>query len=284
MSLSWRNQLRIGLSPDRLIFAAYRGGLRPGSRHRIAASGIVAVDASGAPGPHRRSSDQPLWNWQAAVDALPSALAAAAPGKPQATVILSNHFVRYAVLPWNAALNSGDEWLAYARHRMESVHGHAVAEWDLRVSATTRNGARMVCATDRALLEAVGARIAESGAELVSVQPYLMTAFNRMRERLETDACWLVLDEPGRLTLALIRDGGWCSIRSRRVNGDWRRNLPDILERESATLALEAPCTEVAIHSTEPFDFPLPGEYRLRDLTLPHGTPATGQPLAMALQ
>jgi hypothetical protein len=265
--------VRVGLCPDRLVLAAYRGGPRRALPGSMSAGEIVALDAeSGAA------------RWEAAVNALPSALAAWAPGKPRATVILSNHFVRYAVLPWNDALKSEDEWLAYARHRLESVHGHAAAEWNLRVAGTAAQGARVVCAVDQALLDAVDARVAESGAELVSVQPYLMTAFNRMRERLDADRCWLVIEEPDRLTIALIQDGAWSSIRCRRVEGDWRRGLTEILERESATLALEAQCNEVVIHAPEPFDIPLSGDYRLRDLTLPGSAPASRQPLAMALQ
>jgi hypothetical protein len=279
VSLLSRNQLRVGLCPDRLILAAYRGG-----RHRaIVKSEIVPVDGPREVGPNRRSSDQPFRNWQAAVDALPSALAALKPEKAQVTVILSNHFVRYAVLPWNAALKSADEWLAFARHRLENVHGPAATDWDVRVSATAPQGSRVVSAVDRALLDAVSARVAEGGAALVSVQPHLMAAFNRVHSRLESTTCWLLIDEPGRLTLALIQDGAWHSIRSRRVEGDWRHQLPEILERESAALALAVPCTDVVVHTADAFDPPPDSALRLRDLTVARGASHNEQPLAMAL-
>jgi hypothetical protein len=268
VSLSWRNELRIGLCPDRLILATYSGRLR----RRLAATELVDVNGrdDGAP-------------WQAAVDALPSALASVAAGKPRATVILSSHFMRYALLPADPALKTADEWLAFARLRMESVHGHAVADWDVRVAETTRGGARIVSAVDRALLEALDARVAGTGASLVSVQPYLMAAFNRIRMRIGHKPCWLVIDEPGRLTLALIRDRAWLAVRSRRVNGDWRQRIPEILARECAALTLEEPCTEVFVQTPEAFDEPMQEAYRLHDVTLPRGTPHRHQPLAMVL-
>src|SRR5688572_27267169 len=130
--------MRIGLSPDRLVVASRERGLRAAALRRE----VIAVE------PPRSAA-----NWQAAVDALPSALA----GSKGAgvTVVLSNHFVRYALLPWLPSLKSEDEWLALARHRLELVHGHAGEDWVVRCAETAPRGARVACAVDRGLLEAV---------------------------------------------------------------------------------------------------------------------------------
>jgi len=265
----WRNHLRIGLCPDRLILAGYRRGLR----RRISRREVIAV----AP------TLDPL-RWQAAVDALPPALAPSRPKKPEVTIILSNHFVRYALLAWNENLKTEAEWLAFARHRLAGAHGHAAGEWALRVTETTPQGPRIAAAVDQALLDALEEKIAGSGAALVSVQPYLMVAFDRLLPGVGDDWYWLVIEEPGRLTLALIQRGVWHAIRSRRVDEHWRAQLPEILERESAVLGLERPCSQVVACTHEVIDANLHEGYDVRDLTLAIGVRASDRNLAMALE
>lgn len=267
MSLLSRDRLRIGLSPDRLVLAGYRRALRT----RLVRKEIIPVPANGPP------------HWQAAMDALPSALGRTGRGKPEVTVILSNHFVRYALLPWNAALKTDGEWAALARHRLEAVHGQAAGSWALRICETAPRGARMVSAVDTALLDALEARLTECHADLVSVQPYLMAVFNRVRAKIGNASCWLVIAESGRLTLALIERGSWSALRNRRIGNGWQAVLPDLLERESAVLALERPCLQAVIHTQEAFDAGLHGALKVRDVTLAAGAALTDRRLAMAL-
>jgi hypothetical protein len=260
-------RLRIGVAPDRLLVAAYSGRL-----HSVltAAEAIAVNGGDVAP-------------WRAAVEALPAALAPHASGKSQVSLVLSNHFARYSLLPSDPALRTEEEWLAYARHRLESVHGHAVAEWEVRVAETSRGGPRLACGIDRALLEAASARVGEAGAILMSVQPYLMAAFNRVCARLVGRTCWLVVAEPGRLALVLMRDGSWQSVRCRKADENWRQRLPEILARESAALALDQPCTDVVAMTPEALDADPAGNLRIRDLTLPRGVSQAHQSLAMVL-
>jgi hypothetical protein len=259
-----RHRVRVGLAPERIVLAGYSGGLRPTLTR---AEAFTVEPRTGAA------------RWQAAVDALPALLAE--PGC-SVTVILSSQLVRYAVLPWNAALKSEEEWLAYARHRLQSIHGAAIEDWDFRVCATAPHGPRLVSATDRALLEALEAAVTAAGGTLESVQPYLMAAFNRASPIPGDTSFWLVIEESGRLTLALIRDGSWRSVRSRRVDARWRDELPAILERESAALGLEEPCTEVALHAEATPEGAVAGVLRLRDLLATAGEDR--RTLAMVLQ
>ena len=268
MSLLWRDQVRIGVVPDRLIVAGYQRGVNP----RLMRKDIIEVEAQdGAPG------------WQAAVNAIPEALAPSRARKPEVSVILSNCLVRYALVPWNSTLRTEAEWLALARHRLIAVHGPAAEHWELRVTDTVRAGALIACGVEVALLDAVQAKVAEARATLHSVQPYLIAAFNRIRNKIGHESCWLVIEEPGCLMVALIRAGHWMSIRFRHVDPDWRAAFPDLIERESALLALEEPCTRVVLYTPFAFDADHCGGYQLRDLTLAGGTAADYQPLAMAL-
>src|SRR5262249_6070424 len=227
------------------------------------------------------ASDVP--NWRVAVDALPAALAPSAAMRPEVTVILSNHFVRYDLLSWNAALKTDEEWMALARHPVTSVHGQPAEGWALSVSITTPRGPRLVSACDRALLDALDARIRSTGASLVAIQPHLMTVFNRIRPPVGTRSCWLVIDEPGRATVALIQRGAWHAIRSRGIDGREPGTLAEMLERESAILGPDRPCTQVFVHGAEPGGAGNHGRYDVRDVTLASGAAVRDRQLAMAI-
>jgi hypothetical protein len=216
VSLSWPERASAGLAPDRLWLR------RGGALREIAL----------APAP-----DAPAWH--AALAALPAALGERPPRT--LTVVLSHHFVRYALLPWSAALATEEAWRAYAAHRLAGVHGAPPARWALRVAATAPRGPRIACAVEQALLDALADTLRAAGVRPVSVQPHLMAAFNRARRRLRGASRWLVVEEAGRVALALIERGAWGALRARRVEDGWRDALPALLARESALLGRDAP-------------------------------------------
>jgi hypothetical protein len=124
----------------------------------------------------------------------------------------------------------------------------------VKVTETAPHGARLACAVDRALIERLASVFVAAGVNLVSVQPFLVAAFNRIRRTVGNGSCWIVVEEPGRLTLALIQRGAWLAIRSRRSDERWRVALPEILEREGAFLGLDEPCTRVIVCAQGEFD------------------------------
>jgi hypothetical protein len=226
VSLSWlkRKHLRIGLGAKRVIV-----------------SGAKALELA--------SSE----DWRAAVEALPEILKSHK--TRDASVVLADQFVRYALLPWNEAVKTPEQWRALACHRFGALHGAAAAAWDVKVTDTAPLGARLACAVDRSLIEGIASAFAAAGVNLVSVQPFLVAAFNRIRQMVGNGSCWIVVEEPGRLTLALIQRGAWLAIRSRRSDERWRVVLPEILERESAFLGLDQPCTRVIVCAQGEFEF-----------------------------
>ena len=249
MSLLWRNHLRVGLCADRLLLAHYRGGMKPSRTNQEV---LPVSPVAGGP------------DWRAAVDALPSVLEKA--GKPEVSIVLADQFVHYALLPWNESLKGDEQWIELARHRFSNIYGAASAEWDVRVTETSPAGPRLACALERGLLAELAERSVAAGAALVSVQPFLVAAFNRITQKTKKvmgdGTCWLVVEEPGRLTLALLLRGVWTAIRSRRVDDRWPMVLPQILERESAFLGLDKPCTSVVACTQEEFDASLHQDFR----------------------
>jgi len=241
VSLLWRNHLRISLGAERLVLADHERGLRRGK-------GSTSVT------PVQGNPNDP--EWRAALDALPAALAGF--GGRDVSVVLADQFVRYALLPWNAALKSAEQWLAMARHRLEAVHGAAAAGWDVQLTETAPSGPRLACALDRELLAELAAKLVAAEVRLVSVQPFLVAAFNRLRSGIRKavgdGSCWLVIEEPRRLTLAFIQRGVWVAVRSRRIDSGWRAALPELIQRESAFLALSEPCTRVIVCAQDDFD------------------------------
>jgi hypothetical protein len=181
----------------------------------------------------------------------------------QVSIVLADSFVKYMLLPWNAALRAEDQWLALARHRLATVYGAQAAEWEVKLTATAPQGARLACAIERSLVAQLAERCVAARVDLVSVQPFLVAGFNQIRDLAGAGSCWLVIEEPARLTLAYLQRGAWIAVRSRRVDERWRSVLPEIIERESACLALPETCTRVIVCAQEAFDTGMHEQYRL---------------------
>jgi hypothetical protein len=240
VSLLWRKKpLRISVGPDGILV-----------------SGTKAVTPVQPPA---------MGDWRNAMSALESVLAAHR--GVEANIVLADQFVRYALLPHNAALKTSAEWLALARHRFTALHGVRAQDWEVKLTETAPEGARLACAVERDLITALAERCVASGVRLLSVQPFLVAAFNRIRSTVGNGSCWIVVEELGRLTLALIQRGAWLAIRARRSDARWRDALPEILERETAFLGLEAPCTRVIVCAQGRFDVELHDAWRAHSLS-----------------
>lgn len=237
MSLLWpKKHLRIGLGPDRIMVA-----------------GAKAIEVPNGDG-----------GWEASVKVLSEVIK---PHSGESSVVLADQFVRYVLLPWNETLKTQEQWLALARHRFAGLHGARAAEWEVKVSETAPAGARLACAVDRSLIENLASLFTANGLKLVSVQPFLVAAYNRIRATVGNGSCWVVVEERGRLTLVLIQRGAWLAIRSRRCDERWRIVLPEILERESAFLGLSEPCTRVVVCAQNGFDTQMHERWRAHALS-----------------
>ncbi len=170
--------------------------------------------------------------------------------------MLADQFVRYALLPWSDTLKTHAQWMALARHRFCAIHGPIANDWEIKFAETAPAGPRLACAVDAPLVDALAEKFSGTGVQLVSVLPFLVAAFNRVRH-MTGGSCWLIVEEPGRLTLALFLRGVWVAIRSRRcdncADSRWRESLPEMIARESALLGLDEPCTRVIVCAQGPF-------------------------------
>lgn len=247
MSLLSRDELRVVLSRDQvqLLHVACKFSLQ-GKSCRVLDKKIL---------PCVEDADTP---WGNAVKTLESALAAL-PKKPVAAeVILSNHFMHYAMVPWSESLSSEAEELAYAKHCFSQLYGAAAGSWELRMSQDFAGAPEFASALDGQLLQALRAIFATAKVKLSSVQPYLMTAYNNCHASLANQDAWFVLHEQGSLCLGLIQQGHWSSVRTIKVGGDWLERLPEILDREVCLSELDATTDNIFLWAPEHWTAVLP--------------------------
>lgn len=224
MSPLWRDELRVVLAPEQVVlvrlgWALTTRGLIPRVEEKIVVD--CAPIAAGAAA------------WDVALKTLEMEMPRLLARKTVAKVILSNHFVRYTLMPWSETLSNAAEDEAYARHCFRQLYGADAGRWELRLSPERPGLSRLVSAVDARLLAALRGVCERNGVALASIQPRLMAAFNNCRLTLKNSSAWFALLEPGCLCLALLQDGRWASVRTMRIGGDWRDTLSRALEREA---------------------------------------------------
>ena len=209
MSLLFPERLIVSVAPTQVTSARMSGALRK----KVVERKTLPCDAGLGAEP-----------WQGAIAAL-----CGLDRTLRACAVLSNHFARYAIVPWNEGLDTTDEEEAYVRHHFAKVHGDRAKTWALRWS--DHGATRLASAIDQGLLEA----LKQALPRLDSVQPLLMMAINRCRAAIPRSGAWLALVEDDRACIALYQAGGWRSVQNAR--GAWL----DALERERHRAAGEAP-------------------------------------------
>lgn len=220
MSLWSAERLRIGLAPERVDLAR----LRLLSTQKLTRQSSVSC----APKP----GEAP---WQAALAALDGALAEWGSRGGSAAVVLSNHWVRYAVLPWQPSVTAAAEVEQLARLHFERNFGAAVSGWTIRSCDRGYGAAHLACAVDTALITALQACLAAHGMRLSTLQPLLMAAYNDARREFSGNTAFVIV-ETGRVCLSLLHQDRWLAIASRRTGAD----LGEALEQELATLDADA--------------------------------------------
>jgi len=220
----WRDQIRIGVSPDAIVLLRIRRGMRA----QLSAKHIEYCQPS------------PGDKWQAALDALAKLLAQKKWQNANIVVILSNHFVRYLLIPWNAAINGGDEQAAYVKHRFSKVFGKVASNWVVQYSDATAGMPKLASGVDKGLLDGIRQVCQLNKLPLRSIQPYLMPAFNEHRHVFKKEPAWFVTVEPEKLTLALCQQQSWQHISSHVINNERLAvELPLLLDRQLLLSGIE---------------------------------------------
>lgn len=215
MSLLRRKELSITLSPQQITLTLRRNGWRGVNTQQLA---LPCVPTGPAP-------------WTAPLAVLENLFKQEQWSSGNVTVILSNHFVRYMLIPWSEMLLRSSEQQAYLQHLFSDTYGDTAARYQLRLSPSAPGMERIASAIENTLLEQLRATIADAGLRLESIQPWLMFNFNKHRHQASREGGWFVTVESGVIGIIGMANGAWQLVRTLRCGPHWQQELHTALER-----------------------------------------------------
>ncbi len=208
MSLLWRDEVGVFLGPGKLVLSRMRRGLR-GS---CVALHFAPLDGVGA------------GDWSRGLLAISAELTNPKWHDAHLRVVLADAWVRYALVPSSEALDGDDERLQHARYVVAQVYGDAMDDWDITLSDIGRTDGYVAAAIPRPLLEGIRA-LRTGSAQIASIQPQLIAAFNAWSWRLPPTGGWFVTIEQGSLSAAHFTANGWDRVHSVRIGREWATEL-----------------------------------------------------------
>ena len=214
----WSDKLQIVLTPERVTITRQNGSFKP--REMVSNTMPCAAPEQGE---HA---------WKPTLRALQTLLKQKDMSNTSATVLLSNHFVRYQLIGAQPDLSSHDEEQAFVRFSFAEIYGDEVNRWQLRWGSGLQLSPQVASAIDNAFIEQIESMLVVAGIKLNSLQPYLMAAFNYVRKFVDTNPHWFVLVEPGNACACFMHGGDWQLVHTSRLGADWATDLPRVLGRE----------------------------------------------------
>jgi hypothetical protein len=217
----WRDETEVWISPGEVGLRRMRRGIHPS---------CVAETT--------RTVDSDSMDWRPAVAVLDACLAENEWQGARARLVVSNLWVRYAIVPWSDAVANEDERCAHASICLAETYGALGPEWHVCLSEGEPGQARIVCAIHEGLLAALRSTLAARRGRMLSLQPALIAAHNRWRERLPQSTGWFVHVEDGGLAAVRLTETGWDRVYTARIGADWAIELSRL--RTFARLAAQS--------------------------------------------
>ena len=158
-----------------------------------------------------------------------------------ASVVLSNRFVRYALVPWRDAVTNRKERVQLARHCFRNIYGDTADGWEIRLSDGGFRRNAIASAVDNDFLAELRRVFAARRIELASVEPCFMSVCNRFRKEFESrDRACLAVVERGRATLGVFDGNNWQVLAARRVPDGKIDSLATVLTQELQSAGMDA--------------------------------------------
>ena len=205
MSPLWRDEVGIFIGPTKVVLARMRRGMRP----KCVAEQGVSVESTHC------------GNWRPAIDELQRQLANDLWQSANLRVVVSDHWARYAVLPWSPELTRPEERATHARMILQEIYGDAVDEWTIGTSDSPPRTAAVISAISTRLVDELHRITSDNSLRLVSIQPHLVVAYNGWRDKLPESAAWFASIDEGSLAALHVTNGRCDRIRSVRLSDDW---------------------------------------------------------------
>lgn len=250
MLRSLTDEVRVYLSPERVVLIRQTGFIKK----RIVDQRVIQVE---------------IPSWQSATHALAQALRNNQWKNARANLILSGGLAQFRLVSWDSRL-SDDERLALLRHQFAEVYGEIANGWQITLGDNGYRKPALACAVDKQLIEAVRAVFEDASIRLATVSPYLMMAFNRWRSAIGRDG-WFLIVEPAGVTLTLLQNGMWRSVRFQRLHEGWEQEVELMLAREASQQGIHAEAFSINFFWAMRPEFKpvLPGRYKVSVLRLP---------------
>jgi hypothetical protein len=167
------------------------------------------------------------------------------------SVVLSNHFVRYAIIEADHSLKNKAEENAYIKHRFGQLFGESESPWEFRFDQKHPSSPFLVSAVEAKLTASLREICKRFNVKLRSIQPCLMKIYNLSKTELMNKDAWLILCEQGKLCIVWLKDGYPDSVRMIKAGEDWQEKLAEIVEREIYLSELETSNEEIYLWSTD---------------------------------
>lgn len=203
MSLSWLDRLICHVHPRRIVVER-RSWREAPRRHAI----DVPSPTTGEP------------EWQPALAAFGQALAGDGKRGGRAHVIVADHYVRYALIPWDDTFVGGRMRKAVALALFRNTLGDRAHSLEIALDRPRfrRNG--MAAGIEGEFLSGLRTALNRQGIRLHSLQPRLVGELAAGGKRLADTDGWFVCADTDRLTLAGFQAGALTSLRNQRATED----------------------------------------------------------------
>ncbi|PKO41734.1 MAG: hypothetical protein CVU33_00080 [Betaproteobacteria bacterium HGW-Betaproteobacteria-6] len=220
MSLSWLDRLTLFIHPQRVVLER-----QPWRGARSRQLSEVAPPAAGEA------------DWQPVLAVAETLLRSTGKGA-SLHIVVADHLVRYALLPWSEMLTGQSARLDMARALFRNALGERAATLDIALDRPVFGKSGVAAGIDRQLLDGLRAAAKARRLRLNSVQPRLVAELAAQQKQLNDG--WLACLDLGWLTLAGIRDGEIASLRNHRASTAepdiQAGELAGLLAAESATV------------------------------------------------
>ena len=188
MSLSWLDRLTLFVHPQRVVLER-----RPWRGTATRQSAEVALPATGDA------------DWQPVLAAAEALLRASGKRGAALRIVVADHFVRYALLPWSENLCGNKLRLGMARALLKNTLGERAETLDIALDRPGFGKSGLAAGVNRQFVAGLRAAAKAQRLRLDSLQPRLIAEL-AARPKALVDG-WLACIDSGWLTLAGLRGG-----------------------------------------------------------------------------
>lgn len=248
MLLHWFNtlfkdELRVFIQPRCIELLRLKRSLKSGLKQQLVHRQVIDIaENTDTTAARKEQAEQ----WPELIAALKPALESERWRGARPAVVLSSHFVRYAVIPWNTKLSGSSERQAYLTHCFSLVFGDAMKNRDLRMADSGFGKSTIASAVSNDLVRAMHEAFQQANMRLEAIYPHLPLAVNqslievKKRNLGQVDSFWFVAIQHNRVCLALIEGGSWRLVKNVLMEQDVSRQVMALIQREIVNCIVSA--------------------------------------------